>query len=61
MSETRNVVCNLRCSVRSDIDQMSICTTRQKVPSQTAPYADLPGVNSALFEAKARSGEMRID
>jgi hypothetical protein len=58
MSETRNVVCNLCCM---DVDRMLICTAQQKVPSRTVPYADLPSVNNALFEAKARSGETRID
>ena len=33
----------------------------QKVPSNNAPYADLPSICTALFQAKASKGEMNAD
>ena len=63
MSEVRtgNVVCNSCGSSRREVDQTSIRTTQQRVPSHTTPYADLPSVNVTLFEAKARSGDARFE
>jgi len=42
---------------RREINCGTGLTVPQTVPSNNSPYADLPSINSALFEAKARKGE----